>query len=86
MTTLSAHMALATIMETASVVCPGSVPPMTTILPGREDAASSSAFSGTCSGMSPRARPRSCALSLVAPMPMMSSWRVSPPSSLPVEA
>ncbi len=86
LTTRSAPIARATIIDTASVVCPGSVPPMMTILPGADAAAVSSADSGTLSGMHPSASPRSWALSLVAPIPMMSSWRSSPPSSLPVDA
>ncbi len=73
-------------MDTASVVCPGSVPPITTIFPGTDSPASSSAVSGTLSGISPKANPSSCAFSLVAPIPMMSNWYVEPPSSFPVEA
>ncbi len=85
-TTLTASISEPTIMATASVVCPGSVPPMTAIFPGSAMVAVSAAVSGTFKGMFPRASPRSCALSLVAPMPRMSSWYVSPPSSLPVSA
>ena len=85
-TTLSAPMARATIADTASVVWPGVVPPITAILPGTAAAAVSSAVSGTLSGMSPRASPSSWALRRVAPMPMMSRSRSLPPSSRPVLA